>query len=780
MIGSVIIWIGLLSAIASAVSYYQAASGGNSSGNFARIAFRLSVASVALASMLLMMMILKHQFQYSYIWSYSSRDLPLYLLITAFWAGQEGSFLLWALFSSLIGLFLLSFSRHRKIEFETMSLFAFLQVFLLLLVAVKSPFELIWNAHPEQFSAGQIPADGRGLNPLLQNMWMAIHPPVLFIGFAAMAVPFVFAVAALWRRLYSEWLSLALPWVIFSALSLGAGIMLGGYWAYGVLGWGGWWGWDPVENSSLIPWVVSVILLHTAVAQKKTGKFVRTNFALAIVGFVLVIYSTFLTRSGILGESSVHSFVDPGAIAYTLLIVWLGTVALVGFRYLKLRWNEISPIKQDEGLFNRESFIGLAALVMGLSALVIFFGTSLPIVSQTTVEPSFYNNANLPLAVVMSILLALSLILRWNETPMPDFLRRLWIPLGSAVIASALLFYFGVSDLKMLALSLASFFVFAVNIDRGYRTLKESPRFVGGAVAHIGLALLFLGIIGSGFYGEKETASLVKGKTKEILGYQVTYLESQLTQDGKSKYLVQAETKGEKVMLEPVMFQSNFNKSVMRNPDYASFWTKDFYIEPISIEQSDNGAEHSHDLIRLEKNVATKVGDMQIKFLRFDMSAHGSEQMMQGGGMAIGAVLEVKKGKTTEVLTPVTVYTGGKATEGKPAMMKTGGIGFRLVNMNIDMATKKSTIDLMAVGLGNTEPAFVPEEMLVVEVSLKPFMSLVWIGAFLMMAGFFVAMINRGNEAKGSSPIPGNGRSKRRMARSVVTQNQEALEEAKT
>ena len=192
------------------------------------------------------------------------------------------------------------------------------QAFLLLLVYAKTPFETVWQMVP-QIPAGQLPPDGRGLNPLLQNFWMVIHPPILFIGFAAMAVPFSFAIAGMWRKEYALLSSQGLGWLLIAVFVLGAGIMLGGYWAYGVLGWGGYWGWDPVENSSLIPWLIGVALLHTLVVQKRTGKFVRSNVVLGIASFMSVIYSTFLTRSGVLGDSSVHAFVDPGEAVYWLL-----------------------------------------------------------------------------------------------------------------------------------------------------------------------------------------------------------------------------------------------------------------------------------------------------------------------------------------------------------------------------------------------------------------------------------------------------------------------------
>ncbi len=758
MIGSLVVWLGLAAAAGSAVWYFQAAGGKDASIGFGRKAFLVSALSVVLASVLLMFLILRHQFEYSYVWNYSSRDLPLYLLITTFWAGQEGSFLLWALFGALIGLSLQSFSRRRGFESEVMSLYAMLQMFLLILVAVKSPFEYVWKANPEQFGAGVIPVDGKGLNPLLQNMWMAIHPPVLFIGFAAAAVPFVLAVAALWKRWYSQWIAMALPWVLFSALSLGAGIMLGGYWAYGVLGWGGWWGWDPVENSSLVPWIVCVILLHTLVVQKKTGKFTRTNFALAILSFTLVIYSTFLTRSGILGESSVHSFVDPGAFAYTLLVVWLFSVALIGGRMLQQRWKELSPAKQDDRLYNRESFIGLAALVMGLSAVVIFFGTSLPIVSRTTVEPSFYNNTNLPLAIAMGLLLGISLLLRWGEGTRQDFFRKLWFPLAGSVTGEVVLWYFGLRDASMIAFTFTSLFVLFVNLVRGVKVVRERPRFVGGALAHIGLALLFLGIAGSGYYGQKETVSLSKEETKEVMGYKLTYVGSQPVEQGKTKYVVRAERNGETVTLEPVMFQNSYNNSTMRNPDYISFLTKDLYLEPVSVEQA--GPEPAYEFVTLAKGVQTKIGDLEVRFVRFDMSAHGTDQMT-AGGMAVGAVLEVKRKSSVEQVIPMATYGDAKQAQGKTAMMKDNKVGFQLVNMNIDMQTKKSTVDVVVFGLNEAATVVPSKEMLVLEASVKPFINLVWLGTICIIAGFFVAMLTRGKEVLLLSKKSSNGKSRK-------------------
>jgi len=230
--------------------------------HLARAGFHTAVTAVFLASAALLILILKHQFQFEYVWAYSSRDLPFGLLASTFYAGQEGSFLLWTLMIAVIGIVLLSYTQKRDNEREVMGAYAAIMAFLLLLILVKTPFAL--------HEGGGTPADGRGLNPLLQNFWMQIHPPILFLGFAGMAPPFALALAALIRRRYQEWVTAALPWLVGGSLLLGLGIALGGFWAYETLGWGGWWGWDPVENSSLIPWLVSVAAIHTMLPQKRS------------------------------------------------------------------------------------------------------------------------------------------------------------------------------------------------------------------------------------------------------------------------------------------------------------------------------------------------------------------------------------------------------------------------------------------------------------------------------------------------------------------------------
>jgi cytochrome c-type biogenesis protein CcmF len=740
MIGSVIIWITFASALGSAYVFFLSVRKKNLRALAGSI-FHVSVAGVVLASGLLMLYILQHRFEYNYVASYSSRELPLSLLITTFWAGQEGSFMLWALFTAIIGLFLQRYTRNKGIEGEAMTVYSLIFAFLLLLISVKSPFEYVWDVAANKVPAGFVPPDGRGLNPLLQNFWMIIHPPVLFTGFASLAVPFVFAIAALWKKRYSDWMVIALPWVLFSTVALGTGLMLGGYWAYGVLGWGGWWGWDPVENSSLIPWIISLILVHTMVIQMLTGRLVRTNFVLAVLSYLLVVYSTFLTRSGVLANASVHSFVDPGAFAYVLLLMWLAVVIVGGFGLIYSRRKELAVTTPPSAWLTRESILSIAAVVMGVCATVILFGTSTPIFSNSTFEPSFYNNTTLPLAILMTLLLGLSLQSAWNQEDRQVLLKRLLVPALLSIIGVALLVVFGLNDIQAGALALASFFAFFISVEHGYRIVKQQPRFIGSALSHAGLAILLLAIIGSGRYGREQSVALPLNQTQNVLGYELTYTGISMTQDGKAKFNVDVQRSGSKSSLDPIMFESAYNNSLMRTPDYITFLTKDFYVEPVSLEE-DTAAEQQN-IVALMKDEPKYYGPMTLTFRRFDLDEHGKGGMMAGGSMTVGAVVEVKVDNNIQQVVPKTTYSPQGSPEMKTAFLKSSHIGFQLVSMSIPSGEKKPQVIINIVDTQRSHSGMQMPETLVAEVSVKPFMSLVWIAAALIVGGLATAMVRR-------------------------------------
>jgi cytochrome c-type biogenesis protein CcmF len=709
----------------------------------ARDWMRISVAGVLVASVLLLALILRHDFSNGYVYSYSDTSLSFLLLISTFWAGQEGSFLFWALCSSLIALWLSSYTAKRKSEPHVMGVFMALQSFLLLLLIVKSPFRYTWEMIAGA-PANQIPAEGSGLNPLLQNFWMVIHPPVLFVGFAAMSVPFSFAVAGLWRKNYQQWVPQAFPWVLFASVSLGLGLMIGAYWAYGVLGWGGYWGWDPVENSSLVPWITSVALIHTLLAQRRSEKFVRTNFFLAIISYFLVVYSTFLTRSGVLGDSSVHSFTDPGMTVYSLLVLYLAFIALLGFGLMAMRRKDLLPPRGATELVNRETALGAGTLLLILSAAVILFGTSVPIVSTTVVEPSFYDQTNLPIAIAIGLLIGFSLFVQWGTDDWKAMLRRSIFSLSAAAVATVLLWFAGLQDKLFAVFAFTSAFALFVNLEIGLRTMKGNLVLLGGKFAHLGIAVMFLGMIATGRYSTTQHLSLALNAPQEALGYTLTYTGYQPTHDGKFAFHVSAEKEGKTFTLAPVMFDAG-NQGVMRNPDIASFLTKDLYLSPVSLEQPDAHASHERETYTLPKGEAVSLGSVKATFVKFDMNAHSQEAMTTGEGMTIGSVLELSDGKSRETVVPAMYYTGNGQPQSTPSSSKLINGDIQLVSMNVGSSTEPSTV---TVTVHRAHESHAPSpETLVVEASIKPYIGLLWAGTVIMTVGFFLAMVKRLKEA---------------------------------
>lgn len=735
--------VAFLTAVAATFTYYRHVRHQRYILFPARVWVTLSVASVVAASVILLALILSHDFSNGYVYSYSDRSLPLHFLISTFYAGQEGSFLFWALCSAIIALMVRSYTSKRTIESSVMAVYMALFSFLLLLLLSKSPFKYVWKMFPEA-PVNHVPPDGRGLNPLLQNFWMVVHPPVLFVGFAAMMVPFSFAVAALWRRRYQEWITQGFPWVLFAVSSLGMGLMLGAYWAYGVLGWGGYWGWDPVENSSLVPWLTGVALIHTMLVQRRTQRFVRTNFALAIVSFLLVVYSTFLTRSGILGDASVHSFSDPGTTVYGLLLMYLVLIAALGFGMMWVRRRELRPKAEEIAEINREIALVAGTIALLMCAVVVLFGTSLPIFAASSVEPAFYDQTTLPIAIAIGLLIGFSLYLQWGTDEWNGLLKRSLRSLLLAAAFTAALWFVGVQEISTMLFMLSSTFALLVNLEIALRTPRVHLSLLGGKLAHLGLAVMFLGMIATGKYSSTKHLSLPLNTPQQALGYTFTYTGYSQTDDGKYAFHVVAEKEGKKIALAPIMFDAG-QQGIMRNPDIASFFTKDLYLSPVSIEEHGGQAQHGHETYTLPKGATVSLGTVKATFVRFDMNAHASQAMMDGAqGMAIGSVLELTNGSEREVIVPVMHYAADGKPNYTPQRSKLIDGEIQLVSINVGSAGAPSTV---TVTVHRTSNAQAPLETLVVEASIKPFIALLWAGTVVMTLGFFLAIAKRTKEA---------------------------------
>lgn len=771
---------------------------------YARFFYHVSVVGTIGSAAFLLYLILTHQFQYTYVWDYSSRDLPLNLLISTFYAGQEGSFHLWAFLMSVMGIFLLSYTSKKdkdgndRMEVPVMGIFALLQSFLLFILIIKSPYNLIWDSFPKDVQVGQIPTDGRGLNPLLQNFWMSIHPPILFTGFSSLAIPFCFALGALLKNQYDRWLKIALPWTLFSGMVLGTGIMLGGFWAYGVLGWGGYWGWDPVENSSFIPWIVIVAAIHSMIMEQKTGKFKKTSLFLSLVAYVLVLYSTFLTRSGVLGDASVHSFVDPGQSVFIFLIIFMFLFKSLGYNYLLRRFFNInymalatliilngvglvygvmqnnnailfvfllfgfdgllliikglSTFKKDENkqvieILSRESALFIGAVSLCAAALVILIGTSWPIIAKGTVDASFYNRMNLPLAILIAVINGFSILLKWRHSEEKNFFKSLLLPIGLSAVAIIVLLFFGLDDILMAVFAAAAFFAFFINLELAYRTFLKNPPKAGAYIAHVGIMVLFLGIIGSSKYSKEENISLPLDQPKQAIGYTMTYKGATPIPGDESKYYfnVVCEKDGKGFLLQPIMFYSDYSQGVMKNPDIANLVIKDIYLSPMSLEESSDYSKN--DIVHLNKGEEKEFAGLKIKFIDFDRSKFNRDDMQSGKDQIMGAQLEVTDGKNKKTVIAEQKISGGEQ-QSIPVQSGDGKYTFYLDKLSV---TGESSVDLGVVDGSKTREK--APETLVLTASIKPFINLVWGGTIVMVLGFFFSLINRYKKSKDTSKI---------------------------
>lgn len=755
MIGSIIIKIAFIGVIVSLIGYFISFRNNNDKIiSYARIGYHTSVIGLMIASAILMYLILTHQFQYTYVWSYSNLALPTGLLASSFWAGQEGSFLLWALFAGLVGVFLMSYASDKGYEGQLMFVYSMIVGVLLLMLIVKDPFLRVWESFPGQVEAGFLPQDGRGMNPLLQNYWMVIHPPILFLGFAAMGATYAFAVAALLKKDYTNWVRPATPWFAFGVLSLGLGIMLGGYWAYETLGWGGYWAWDPVENSSLVPWLIGVAAIHTMIAQRRSGAFVRTNLVLGILTFVLVLYSTFLTRSGVLGATSVHSFVEPGWLAYILLLSFIIFFGGFGLLLLFLRMREMPSIPIEYNYFSREFalFLGSAALLF--IALFTIVGTSSPIITNlikgqvSAVDISFYEQTTTPFGIAVAFLAGFSQILWWKSSKASTILKHILPALVIAAIATGLMIAIGLSGFMLILLTFAAWFVLIVNIQMTYKIGRGNPRFVGGAVAHIGIGLLFLGFITTAMYDRQQTIQLVQDEPVEALGYTLTYTGYSPVGPERWAFNVTAERNGRTINLAPVMYQSDFNNSLIRNPDIVSRLTFDFYLAPLGLDTKEiegvAGSTHT-----LNRGTQKTFEDYSVTFVGFDMDSEN--HVMGSDEMVIGVMLDVVHNGETERVTPQ-VVSGREGMDSRPAMTSDSQLQFNVLSIHPDQENpNRSSVNVEILKGGATLTATGSsgtQDVLIVEASIQPFINLVWLGTIITMIGLIITIVRRSIEAR--------------------------------
>lgn len=529
-LGHLFVILSFVLALASAVSYYRATRLHSLEAKKewtinGRMLFYLHSLFVVGVIVVLFLIIYQNRFEYHYAYSHASKYLPVHYMISCFWEGQEGSFLLWIFWNSLLGIILIY--TNKRWEAPIMVIFAIVQSFLasmILGISVldikigSSPFMLLRDVISDpifQINPEFVPQDGTGLNPLLQNYWMVIHPPTLFLGYATTLIPFSYVIAGLWQKDYKNWIKPALPWAIFSTALMALGQLMGAYWAYETLSFGGYWSWDPVENAVYVPWIIQVASIHTMIIFKKNNTALKTSVILVITTFILILYATFLTRSGILGNASVHSFTDLGLSGQ--LLIYLLAFTVVAIVLCAVRWKEIPGTEEEVSTYSREFWIFMGATVLGLMGFQVIAGTSIPVynaileqfgINSNMAPPAdqaiFYSKFQIWGGILIAILSGTGQFFFWKNMDKSKLWNELSIPVLISLALSTLVFLgYGITNFAYILLLTAGIYSVVANSTILIKLLKKkSLKLAGGSISHIGIALMLLGILFSAGYSK--------------------------------------------------------------------------------------------------------------------------------------------------------------------------------------------------------------------------------------------------------------------------------------
>ncbi len=747
-LGRILLWAAMAVAIITAFAYFQVErklSSSDKSGSDnefglkkARRWFLLTGALIFVTMLYLWWLIMTERYEVAYVHDYTNRELPTLYRFAAFWGGQAGTWILWAFFTVLWGFLVWKFAR--PYEPATMAILSGMIFLLLLPAAIEDPFRI---SHPNA-------TDGRGLNPLLHNFWMALHPPSMFLGYASMGLPFALALAGLWRKDWHGWTRYALPAACFGTAALGLGITLGGIWSYEVLGWGGYWAWDPVENASFIPWLACAGLMHLLVIQRTTKSAARAVTFLALLTFLTTYYATFVTRSGFI--QSVHSF-GTSPISWWILGIMLG-LTILSFGLFFLRMRQVPPVEGKpilSGLASLNTFLYFGTASLFLLAVVIFAGLSLPWLTllanalgltqfaEVGVDRTFYDRASFPFGLAMCLLLALfplSVPVRpQNEDSAKEWVKAApWLIINITLLTALLAFLFGIRQPVSLILIGVASTCLVTNFYALYLRVKQSPLTIGAYLAHIGLALFILGVVGSELHDSARQLVIPSGGHRTAYGFLFTYSGINERPDGKLEAKLEVyRTDGRETtsgkpefVATPIFWDTAFG--LVRTPFIKRYLTHDIYIEPIELQ--DAQAPGTLTLVRGEER---QVGNWKIKFVRF----HLAGKAVMGMPSQVGAVLELNDGKKTYTATPYWDLDKGTKHEAK---IPEKGITVALESMNAESRSVTLHID-------GIEGLYGHSGFIVINVQKKPAVNLVWFGAVLILLGSLLAGLRRMREA---------------------------------
>jgi cytochrome c-type biogenesis protein CcmF len=771
---------------------------------FARIAFFIQVGGVLIVFGTIFYICSHHLYEYMYAYKHTSKELEYKYLLACIWEGQEGSFLLWTIWQSVIGIILIF--KSKEWEAPVMTVISFAQFFLLMMILGIYIFDVRIGNSPFTFTRNEIAGpifsqpnylsfikDGIGLNVLLRNYWMVIHPPVLFLGFASTIVPFAYAYAGIQTKRFGDWVKPLLPWALMSATVLGVGIMMGGKWAYESLNFGGYWAWDPVENASLVPWLITIAGLHTMVVYKATGHSLRASYLFAMLGYIFILYSTYLTRTGILGDTSVHAFTEAGKAINLMILLFLLIFAISGLSLLFANYKKIPTINKEENTNSREFWMFIGSLVIFLTALFISAKTSIPVYNKifnTKIAPPedvefSYNKIVVLVAIIIGILTAITQYFKYKSTGKAYVLKNIvWPTVIAAVIALVLAFVYPYTFWKhgagfLGAIYLASFAcIYAVVANAFYifKVLKGKLVNAGGSVAHAGFSLMIIGMLISTGNKQVISSSMVNGinlpagkdpmtrqtddprenltlirQLPTTMGdYKVTYQkDSSGHEKGRKFYELNFQRKDpathkviESFMLQPDVYMMKDN-NMSSNPDTKTYLTKDVF---------------TYITYALNKNADTDTSTFKINELNEGDTTYYSNGIIILNKVEKNPAESKYSYNKSEIAlkADITVISKDSMRYRAEPLILVDSFGINQVDDTVfaqNLYLRFSGVtDNQRIKIGVKESDKLID-FVTVKAYVFPFINLVWLGLIIMAIGLVMSMIKRGNFSKIQSVV---------------------------
>ncbi|HUZ61835.1 MAG TPA: cytochrome c biogenesis protein CcsA [Hanamia sp.] len=806
-VGHFFVLLAFVASIVSAISYFKAShlqleDEKESWIGFARGAFFIEAFSLVAVFISIYYICSSHYFEYLYAYKHASKELEPKYLLACIWEGQEGSFLLWSLWHCALGTVLIFSAKKR--EAAVMTIVNCAQFFLIMMILGiyvfnvrigSSPFVLTRNelagpifSQPDYLSFIK---DGIGLNLLLRNYWMVIHPPILFLGFASTVVPIAFAYSSLITKDWGGWVKAAMPWALFSGCVLGTGIMMGGKWAYESLSFGGYWAWDPVENAAFVPWLILLAGLHCMAIFNSTKNALRASYFFVILTYLFVLYSTFLTRTGILGDTSVHAFTEAGTSMNVLIGLYVVAISLpILFLYFK-NLKKIPAIQKEENMSSREFWMFIGSLILFLSALFIISITSLPVYNKifgsniaAPADREFaYNKVLVLVAIIVGLLTGASQFLKYKNTNKKYLANKLVLPLSIAVAASVLIAIFypieytkkGPGFLGAIYVALfSSIFSVAANATYLFTVLKGKLKAGGAAIAHLGFALMIGGMLisssnrkvisdnrvtglyipfakdptGLGMEDPMENLTLLKGIPTRMGPYTVTYTNDSAAKEKTRTFYrlhfqrVDSSTGkiDEDFVLTPDAYRMKDN-NLTSNPATKHYLAHDIftYISTISVPNSQNDTT---------------------TFRPHDMAIGDSVFYSKGYFVLNGILKNPNNGKfhflptDTALVADITVYgQDGISYKAYPELsihnQQISYVDDTVIAQNLYLnfsgiaGNKKFKI--------NSKETDKLTDFITLKAYYFPYINLVWLGLVIMSCGFVVSLVNRVRPAKWAS-----------------------------